>query len=254
MTEPVQTGAMIALIPSEADAQRLAVEGGEPADQLHCTVLYLGDAVNITPEQVQSLHDWADGMGHGRGGWDSVDGEAFAAAIFNPAGDEPCAVLVLSGEELAEFYETALADVVSFIELPDDRHAPWIPHATLAYLNPLARGDRGVDVEMMGDAVARTGPIVFDRIRVAVGSEIYDVPIGPEASGHRSTVASEGEDEAAGGETPSVEAEGTGPELAPLTAASSSPSERYVQGDREAFDGCLRCFGPAHDGECPAAL
>ena len=37
------SGAMIALMPTVADAERLAIEGGEAADQLHLTLYYLGD-------------------------------------------------------------------------------------------------------------------------------------------------------------------------------------------------------------------
>ena len=37
------TGGMLALVPDNADA--LAVEGGDPAGELHLTLLYLGDDV-----------------------------------------------------------------------------------------------------------------------------------------------------------------------------------------------------------------
>src|SRR5262245_18915912 len=102
MTEPTpsatdeepQTGAMIALVPTAQDAARLALPGGEMADELHCTVLYLGEAAEIEPQERQAILDWAAIMA---ANWERVDGAAFAAAFFNPDGEEPCAVMVLKG-------------------------------------------------------------------------------------------------------------------------------------------------------------
>ena len=37
------SGAMIALMPTPEDAERLAIEGGEDAEQLHVTLYFLGD-------------------------------------------------------------------------------------------------------------------------------------------------------------------------------------------------------------------
>src|SRR5688500_1406256 len=37
------SGAMIALMPTREDAERLAIEGGEDAEQLHLTLYFLGD-------------------------------------------------------------------------------------------------------------------------------------------------------------------------------------------------------------------
>ena len=42
----------------------------------------------------------------------------------------------------------------------------------------------------------------------------------------------------------------------PVVAAGGTPLyDRLAAGPvRTEFDGCLRCYGPAHDGECPPAL
>jgi 2'-5' RNA ligase len=232
----IATGAMIALVPSAADLARLAVDGGEPADQLHCTVLYLGDAATLDEHDREQLIAWADAVGNGGAGWQNVEADAFGAAIFSPTGDEPCAVLLLSGPEVAEFYENTLADVTEFVKLPDDRHLPYIPHITLAYLNPAAPG---VDVDMTADAIDRTGPVVFDTLRVAIGGEVHDVPIGPSTPD-----PSPSGPDAAATET-QVPSEGVGEPGLVVAAASDR---------RERFEGCLRCFGPAHDGDCLPAL
>jgi hypothetical protein len=79
----VHTGAMVALIPSETDARRLAVEGGEPVDQLHITLMYLGTAADIPDEAktqiVSTLQQTA-------AGWPALEVDGFAVSIFNPPG------------------------------------------------------------------------------------------------------------------------------------------------------------------------
>lgn len=172
----VANGAMVALVPSDADAKRLAVEGGEPLDQLHLTLVYLGEADQFDEATRQALIDAGRDTALG---WSSVEAQAFAPALFNPTGDEPCAVLICSGSEVAEFYETVLADVTELVDLPDDRHVPFIPHITLAYLP--ADEDPGLIDMGPGDGLdvaRRCGPVTFDVLRFAFGGEVTDIPLG----------------------------------------------------------------------------
>jgi 2'-5' RNA ligase len=239
-------GAMVALVPTDADAKRLAIEGGEPVEQLHLTLAYLGEAAALDEIQRGALRGWMDDFGNGGAGWPAIVAQAFAPAIFNPTGEEPCAVLVCSGDDLAEFYETVSADLGEVFDLPADRHQPWIPHITLAYMT--SGEDPGlIDLGPNGglDVAKRVGPVTFDRLRLAIAGEVYDVPLAgtPEEI--------EGPPEATAEETPD---DVTSPVGSESSAVAASASERYVHGEREAFDGCLRCFGPAHDGDCPPAL
>ena len=167
----VLEGAMIALVPSEADITRLAVQGGEPPDQLHLTLLYLGNAVDLEDVDRQRLLGWAETFA---AGWDAIGAEAFAPALFNPTGPEPCAVMLCSGADLAEFYETVLADVSEIVELPEDLHAPYVPHVTLAYINA-SDWDESFPAQ---DLANRTGPVTFDRLRLAFGGEVTDFGLG----------------------------------------------------------------------------
>ena len=168
----VLEGAMIALVPSEADIARLAVQGGEAPDQLHLTLLYLGNAVDLEDVDRQRLLGWAETFA---AGWDAIGAEAFASAWFNPTGDEPCLVMLHSGPDLAEFYETVLADVSELVDLPEDLHAPWIPHTTLIYTadDAMQYSDTFVDVGR-----ERVGPVTFDRLRLAFGGEVTDFGLG----------------------------------------------------------------------------
>lgn len=229
MTAPdVPTGAMIALVPTAADAQRLAVQGGEAVNDLHLTLCYLGDAAQIEDIVWSQLTDAMRGLADT---WDYVEADAFAPALFNPAGEEPCVTLICSGADLAEFYETVLADVTEIMTLPADLHAPWIPHVTLVY------PDDPRDMSWVLSAIDRTGPLVFDRIRLARAGEIIDIPI----DGYGQVVSEEPTAEVPPADVGAEEAPAAAPaepaaDLPALTAAGAPLVEAYV---REVWDGPL---------------
>jgi hypothetical protein len=161
--EPEHTGAMIALVPTAEDAARLTVDGGEDPDELHLTLAYFGDNGPIGAAARQQL--FAD-LGAAVNGMPVVEGNAFAPAVFNPAGDEPCRVVLVGGDTLDGVHHF-LMDV---LRLPGGvtRHAPWMPHITLAY---------GGDLSSLEDLVARLGPVSFDRVRLAIAGQHVDIPL-----------------------------------------------------------------------------
>lgn len=179
----VTEGAMIALVPSAADIMRLAVQAGEPPEQLHLTLLYLGDNADLEDMDRERLLGWAETFA---AGWDAaIEAEAFAPALFNPTGPEPCAVMLCSGADLAELYETVLADVSELVDLPPDLHAPWQPHVTLIYYSGVVDGHVIAQDSMtsvgLSDLIDRTGPVTFDRLRVAFGGEVTNFALGESA-------------------------------------------------------------------------
>jgi 2'-5' RNA ligase len=227
----VHDGAMVALVPSLADLQRLAVEGGEPLEQLHLTLVYLGDAVELDEATRAELVAWGDEMAASWTG--PVEGDAFAPALFNPTGDEPCVVMLISGADLAEFHETVLADVTDLVSLPE-QHQPWISHLTLRYLEPVASSGGTLILDALTDS---TGPVKFDRLRLAFGGEVTDFRIGPAPK-----------------ETPGPPPEAAAVEEAPVELPVLPEPSTVASAPRVEFNGCLRCFGSAHDGDCPLAL
>jgi len=177
----VHTGAMIALVPSAADAQRIAMDGGEEPTELHITLCYLGEAALIPPEVRKALVDdvtvWLDEL-------PTITGKIFSVNLFNPAtdqaivagaGPEPCVVWGVSGE-LIEHVQMLVAKstrqlITSFGMTMHEQHKPWVAHITAAYVAP----DDEVDLSAFADAV---GPLTFDRVRFAFGGEVTDVPLG----------------------------------------------------------------------------
>ncbi|MET0416048.1 MAG: 2'-5' RNA ligase family protein [Actinoplanes sp.] len=169
----VHTGAMIALIPTADDAARLAVDGGEPADQLHVTLRYLGEAeaLGITGRQ-----DVLDGVTRAANGLPQFEADAFALSVFNPGRPDrdTCIVLGLSGDPIDAVHDLineALSEALwaQALTLPAP-HRPFHCHLTLEYTE---------DLTNLAALTDRIGPITFDRIRVAFGGDIVDIPLIP---------------------------------------------------------------------------
>lgn len=164
-TEPVHTGAMVALVPTEEDLERLAVEGGEPAGQLHVTLFYLGEGADFGAEArtnvIQRVRDAVGDLA-------VVDAEAFAISAFNPHREDAdtAIALLVGGDGLADLHD-AVTDAVRDDDgdLPE-QHTPWCAHLTLAYSDDVTAVERWTD---------RCGPIRFDRVRVAFAGEHTDI-------------------------------------------------------------------------------
>ncbi|MBA9005955.1 phage minor head protein [Thermomonospora cellulosilytica] len=163
------SGAMIALIPSDDDLARLALDGGEPPEQLHATLYYLGNGDDFTPEERDRLIDLVTAY---TATHPPVQARAFAASAFNPGGDseqETALVLGLSGTGLAMVHDAVCEAVGEYG--PDglpEQYEPWIPHVTLAYSPDLSR---------LAEVAQRVGDVTFDRVRVAFAGEATDIPL-----------------------------------------------------------------------------
>jgi len=165
----IHTGAMVALVPSAADAARLVADGGEPIDQLHMTLMYLGDADLYSENARESIRERM--MSHPFTG--PITADAFAVNVFNP-GDatdrDPCVVMGLSGGELSHVHGFARQALDYELEhMAPPQHEPWIPHVTLAYTDDMTRVSEFAD---------RVGPVTFDNILVAFGDDHYYIPLG----------------------------------------------------------------------------
>lgn len=167
------SGAMIALMPTVEDAARLAIDGGEPAEQLHCTLRYLGKGADFDETAraaiVDSVRALAEGM-------PPITSKLFGAAHWNGNGDEPSWVWSVGddpehGQSLEAAHgmaEEALFMAPMDVELPPP-HTPWVAHVCAAYSGEL---DLIIELE------ERLGPITFDRVRVAFAGDHTDIPLG----------------------------------------------------------------------------
>ena len=152
----------VLLAPSEEDAARLAVEGGDPASSLHVTLAWVGEADDVDEEEREELmvrvSDLASEMS-------VITAEAWGHAVFNANSSErqPATVLLLGSEQLNE--------ARGQLEGHDRSSFPnWIPHLTLGY-----------ELEMPTEQLAeRCGPVSLNRLLVAFGEEVYEFVLGEE--------------------------------------------------------------------------
>lgn len=168
-TGETHTGAMIALVPSDADLERLADAGTEGYDQIHLTMFYLGKADEINLLQQTAIVERVREITLS---WATMAVTGFGAAIWNPDGDTPALIMNVGGcdclEMVHEAFEEMLEDIM--FECPE-QHEPWVAHICLAY------GSVPELLGMMPAALNEVGEIVFDKVRVAFGPQVIDIPL-----------------------------------------------------------------------------
>lgn len=169
------TGAMIALVPTTEDAARLAIKGGEPAEELHLTLYFLGEGAHWSEEQRNELIDNV----RARAAYLApVTSRSFGANHWNAGSDCPSWVWAVGDDrdrdEDAPTLSSAHREATYALEDrhgPDTpvQHAPWVPHVCAAYSD---------DPALLTELEERLGLITFDRLRVAFADEYVDVPLG----------------------------------------------------------------------------
>ena len=161
------TGGMVALFPRSDYAEMLAVPGGEPIEDLHVTLAFLGEDVTSTSPRslgaaIARVVDQYPGP---------IAAKIFGHAIFNPDGNEgfdPCAVyLVGHSPDLPQIHKDILEAADQTFPLPE-QHEPWLPHITAGY------GQVGNPPEI-GEY---TGEVIFDRVGLAFAGRTQFYPFG----------------------------------------------------------------------------
>jgi hypothetical protein len=165
-------GAMIALLPTMADAKRLALKGGELGRDLHCTLYFLGGDASVFDETsrqliVSAVQFFAEGM-------PEITSNIFGISHWNAGGDSPSWVWSVgddpgmpSLEAAHEMAHEALLMCDGQFDLPV-QHTPWVAHICAAYTE---------DLTLAKELERRVGPVTFDRIRVVFGGEATDIPL-----------------------------------------------------------------------------
>lgn len=166
------TGAMIALRPRQDHIDRLALDKGEPPQELHTTILFLGKAADYTYDTRARI---IEAMRQVALRFRFVTAKGFGVNFWNADTDEPCIVLAVSGSELVDIRNAIVESMMGFdlLQMPE-QHEPWVPHVTLAYT------DDGSQVPELAEDLS--GEIVYDAIRIAFGGIVDDIPLQPAAA------------------------------------------------------------------------
>lgn len=163
----VSNGAMVALIPAQKYVDLLALDGYEPPEQLHVTLLYLGKSVDWHDDDRERLREFVTNHIADES---TIDAEIHSHAVFNPDSDEAASVYIIGGEGAVTCgeLEAALREEVEsgdyLVDIPHD-HPFYLPHLTIGY-----------DLDV--DKLTYTGPISFDTVRVVFGGETTDLSLG----------------------------------------------------------------------------
>jgi hypothetical protein len=171
---------MIALMTTAADAKRLALPGGEPAAELHCTLLFLGDDGAAWPPEVRDAMESA--ARELAAGLELVQAKIFGVAHWNGNGDKPSWVWSVGDTPdskatrledarmlVGDLLGMALAATDGQMPEPPVQHSPWVAHICAAYTD---------DLTLARALEKRLGPVTFDRIRLSFGDDDRDIPLG----------------------------------------------------------------------------
>lgn len=158
------TGGMVALVPRADDAHKLAVPGGEPVEDLHVTLAYLGEDVSD-----QDPSHLGPAISHIASSFSVITARIMGHAQFNPDGGEdgtkdPCATyLVSDSEQLDDLHKAVLDACTQAVNLPQ-QHKPWVAHLTAGYGVPPG-------------SLKFTGAVLFDRLQFAFAGDDHYFPL-----------------------------------------------------------------------------
>lgn len=167
-------GGMIALMPTAEDAARLAVKGGEAPEELHLTLMYLGDDGSAySPAAQQEIIGALMLM---ISEFPPITAKIFGAAHWNGDGDTPSWVWSVGdqappdGTPPLEAYHDVACEAV-FVAAPvgvtiPAQHCPWVAHICAEYSD---------DLTLIKELEKRLGPVTFDRVRVSFGDQDTDI-------------------------------------------------------------------------------
>lgn len=162
------TGIMIALYPLPELAEQIALESGEPADELHVTLAYLGDSTEqdapVEQDLVATVRDWVKDSDA-----DVLEGVYSGKGIFvgDDMPEESCTILTVDINTLPSFRQSLVNHLTYANRFSVSSKHGFTPHTTLAY------GDRLDDVQ-----IDEPIPVRFATISVVYGESRTDIPLG----------------------------------------------------------------------------
>jgi 2'-5' RNA ligase len=150
------TGAMVALFPDATVAAQLAQPGGEPVDDLHITLAYLGPAANLENGDIDRLKQ---AVAEFAARTAPISGHISGTGKFT-AGPTPVTYASVDLPTLPAARERLIFDLSSVAWLEPSREHGFTPHITLAY------DDRPVSVPNL--------ELTFDTVTLVLADERTD--------------------------------------------------------------------------------
>jgi 2'-5' RNA ligase len=161
--QQVHTGVMVALMVPGGLGQAIAVPGGEPVEDLHLTLAYLGNSDDFPQENLRLVQDALDEFYRTA---KPITGEISGVGLFNTLESNNTNPFYASFDspDLAAFRATLLNSLSMHGIDPVNNHG-FTPHITLAYI-PKSSPLPAVPVPQI--------PITFDAVTLCWGDQRFD--------------------------------------------------------------------------------
>jgi hypothetical protein len=159
-------GAVIVLLP--ADPAALAADDGDPAEELHVTLLYLSDET-LPPDQYALVSEAVASCAS----MPPIDADVSGAGML---GKDAAIVLILESQEIMDV-RAQLKDACAALMNDAVQFPSFIPHLTIGYADSVEHGQSLLDhcLPMVGDV------ITLDRLACLNGDERHETPLGAAA-------------------------------------------------------------------------
>lgn len=159
--------AMVACYPRREEAQALAVEGGLAVDDLHMTLVFLGDASTLEPDQVTAAVGLV-AMSH-----EPLAGIVGGTGYFSATENGVPAILLPDVQNLGRVREDVVGELRDRgIESPSEHG--FVPHVTQIYVE--SSDETGGRESFIGQELH------FDALSVVIGDQRHDYPLGTDGA------------------------------------------------------------------------
>jgi len=156
---------MVACYPTAEEAAAIAPAGGNPAETIHTTMVFLGEVANIDMKAA------ARAVGSVSGSTAPLSGKVGGVGMF-AAGDDGYPQLAIPNVVGLSKLRADLVNALAEEGIVSPSEFDWVPHMTLSYVEEAGLPDLGV----IGS------PLSFDQISLVEGDVRKDFPFDPEGS------------------------------------------------------------------------
>jgi 2'-5' RNA ligase len=160
-----RTLAMVALYPRAEEAEALAVEGGLEVDDLHVTLVFLGDADEVNEKQVTAAVSVVAQE------FETLGGNVGGIGRFSET-EDGVPILAFPDVRGLTHLRERVADELGRRGIQSPSEHGFLPHMTLIYADP----GSPLDLELAEETLGRL--LTFDAISVVVGDNRTDYPLG----------------------------------------------------------------------------
>lgn len=156
---------MIACYPTSAEAETLAPAGGNPAETIHTTMVFLGEAAEIDMKAA------ARAVGSVTGSTAPLSGTVGGVGMF-AEGDGGYPQLAIPNVVGLSKLRTDLVNALADEGIESGSEFDWVPHMTLAY----------VDESALPDLAVIGAKLTFNQLSLVEADVRKDFPFDPQGS------------------------------------------------------------------------